>query len=330
MLLPYAALCTGTQRETKEEKLNWIKWENVKPDAWPLILILTKRKKKTNKKITSLARDDPDLAPLEWGCLRIFPWKSIKHHINMYNINLYTHTHTQRYTISTPQVCSRTEQRLPMRSSTNKAEQCQRAIIKMKHLMQRLPFRLWQVRLVWIQRSAAVISVKPVYTLGVATPGQGFSWIAGLCKQMWGEVIIWILLQESGSVESLILFGHGSGPLYYMQGRWQSNGIFDQHRCTTGSNTVRLICGSVGRVNCLFFCHHHPDMRCRVEEKKNTKLTRGCSMHDKWFFLRSDSQEQSVLHVSSWMDLLWEPRGVLQNPVDWTELVELFLTLSCR
>lgn len=46
---------------------------------------------------------------------------------------------------------------------------------------------------------------------------------------MWGEVIIWILLQASGSVESLILFGHGSGPLYYMQGgSWQSNGIFDQ------------------------------------------------------------------------------------------------------
>lgn len=45
--------------------------------------------------------------------------------------------------------------------------------------------------------------------------------------------------RERGSVESLILFEHGSGPLYYMQGNWQSNGIFDQRRRTNTAQTLR-------------------------------------------------------------------------------------------
>ena len=88
-----------------------------------------------------------------------------------------------------------------------------------------------------------MVSISAVYTHtgrhrtdpGLERPGLG--------EQMRGEVIIWILIRASGCVESLILFGHGSGGLYYMQGSWQSNGIFDERRHTT-SNMAGLISAS--------------------------------------------------------------------------------------
>lgn len=82
-----------------------------------------------------------------------------------------------------------------------------------------------------IHHDETIISINWLYT----------SWSCG--GPTWGEVIIWILLWESGSVNSLILFEHRYGPLYYVQGSKRSNGIFDQRRKHRGSNTVAVISG---------------------------------------------------------------------------------------
>lgn len=85
---------------------------------------------------------------------------------------------------------------------------------------------------------------------------------------MWREAIIWILLWESGSVNSLILFEHGYGPLYYMQGSRQSNGIFDQHRKHNSSNTLAIMSRcQTSQPSFLFFYFNQPDVGKRREKK---------------------------------------------------------------
>lgn len=111
--------------------------------------------------------------------LEVFLWRSIRHQINMY-IGFSTYTH--KYTIDTPQVCSSKNRQLPMRpyfSSTNKSAQCQHMIIKnLKKPWYKatLLFKLRQILLVWICHGGTVISIGPVYTLGMTGPRQDCGW----------------------------------------------------------------------------------------------------------------------------------------------------------
>ncbi len=153
------------------------------------------------------AIDDPDLWSLEQGCPGIFLWRSIKH-------CCVRHPLKKEEAATSHKRSSASASTRDYKNETN--------LTQSNVIIRALTAGCWRCANTpqWNNHF-----YQPRVHIRCHTTSQDCSWL-----QMWGEVIIWILLQERGSVESLILFGHGSGPLYSMQGSWQSNGIFDQHR----------------------------------------------------------------------------------------------------
>lgn len=130
------------------------------------------------------------------------------------------------------------------------------------------------------------------------------------------EVIIWILLWGSGSVESLISFGHGSGPLCYMQRRGElaeSWNIWSAHTHNSW-NTVGLKYLDVRQGGRHSF--YHPDMGLKKREK--TRLMEWTTHLMERMTLGPDLQHRPNEE---------QARGDVKG-ADWKELVKLFQTLS--